>query len=111
MLSKKVVQRYLSQIEESRDVSSEGKAFAQMYAALSKGKRLGNVLVDETKPEEPDWEKKRYETLDGLVPADKAEDADAWKLSELWTDDKEVSAQHLEMVAWAWSPAGESKLP
>jgi len=111
LLSKKVVERYLPQIEESEDVSDDAKAFAQMYAALAKGKRLGNVLVDEAKPEEPDFERMRYEALDGLVPAGKEDGPDAWKLSELWTDDREVAGKHLALVAWGWSPVAEAKLP
>jgi len=111
LLSKKAIQRYLPQIEASDDVSDYARAFAQMYATLPKGKRLGNVLIDDSKPTEPDWERKRYEALDQLVPTGKEDGADAWKLSELWTDEREVSAQHLELIAWAWTPTAETKLP
>ena len=111
LLSKKTVQRYLSKIEESKAVSKDAKSFAKLYAELPKGKKLGNVLVDDSKPTEADWEKKRYEVLDGLVAEGKEAGDDSWKLSELWTDDRTVSEQHLELMAWAWSPVKESKLP
>ena len=105
------MERYLPQIEGSKKVSDNAKRFAKVYAALPKGKKLGNVLVDHSKPEEPDWERERYTALDSLVLADKEGNEDGWKLSELWTDDREVTSQHLELVAWAWSPVKESKLP
>lgn len=111
LLSKRAIQRYLPKIEESKSIDSEAKRFAKVYAELPKGKKLGNVLVDDSKPTEPDWEKKRYEVLNELVPKDKEGGDDTWKLSELWTDDRTVSEQHLGLIAWAWSPVPESKIP
>ncbi|KAK3050251.1 hypothetical protein LTR09_008641 [Extremus antarcticus] len=111
LLSKKVVQRYLSKIEESNVVDDGAKRFAKLYCELPKGKKLGNVLLDDSKPADLDWERKRYEELDSLVPKGREDDADAWKLSELWNDDRSVSEQHLQLIAWAWSPVPESKLP
>lgn len=110
LLSKKVVERYLERIEASKKIGVEGKQFAKMYGSLAKGKRLGNVLVNDSKPAEPDWERRRYEVLDELVSRDK-ETEKAWKMSELWTDEREVADDHLELIAWAWSPVSESKLP
>ena len=111
LLSKKCLERYLDEIEGGKEVSEDAKTFAGVYAKLPKGKKLGNVLVDDSKPMEADWERKRYDCLDQLVPKGKEEGEDAWKLSELWTDDRKATAKHLEMVAWGWSPVGESKLP
>lgn len=111
MLSKKVVERYLERIEGSKVVSEDAKAFAKVYVNLPKGKKLGNVLVDDSRPMEQDWEARRYAALDGLVPAGKEGGEKEWKLSELWNDDRDVADQHLELVAWAWSPVAESKLP
>jgi hypothetical protein len=131
LLSKKTVQRYLSDIEANKSVEAQAKSFAKMYAELPRGKKLGNVLVDDSKPAEPDCEslsstmlccisvdffdslgeRARYQSLYKLVPKGKEDDADAWKLSELWTDDRNVSAQHLQLIAWGWSPVAESKLP
>lgn len=111
LLSKKAVQHYLPKIEESNSISPEAKRFAKVYAELPKGKKLGNVLVDDSKPTEPDWERKRYEVLNEAVSDGKEAGDDAWKLSELWTDDKTVSDQHLSLIAWAWSPVPESKIP
>lgn len=110
LLSKKVVERYLEKIKASKKVSDDAKQFAKTYCSLGKGKRLGNVLVDDSKPAELDWERKRYEALDGLVPKGKEAEKE-WKMSELWTDEREVAEGHLELVAWAWSPVAESKLP
>jgi len=110
LLSKKLLQRYLPRIEGSADVSEDAREFARTYTILPKGRRLGNVLVDEEKSAEADWERARYEALDGLVPGGK-EKENGWKLSELWTEDREVSARHLELIAWAWSPVAEGKLP
>ena len=111
LLSKKCVERFLPAIEASSGFSEGAKAFAGMYAALPKAKRLGNVLVDESKPEEPDWERTRYLALDGLVPVGKEEGEAAWKMSELWTEERGVTPAHLEMIAWGWSPVKEGKLP
>jgi hypothetical protein len=110
LLSKRVVEKYLPRIEESDSIGAVAKQFARMYAALPKGKKLGNVLVDSSKPTEQDWEAKRYSALDLLVTEGKEESEGNWKLSELWRDDRELSATHLELVAWAWSPVAESKL-
>ncbi|CAK3774006.1 Hypothetical predicted protein [Lecanosticta acicola] len=110
LLSKKCMGRYISLIEDSADVSDDGKIFARTYVRLPKGKRLGNVLVDDTKPAEPDWERKRYQVLDGLVPEGEESEPN-WKSSALWTGDSKPSPRHLELIAWAWSPVKESKLP
>ena len=84
-----------------------------MYCALAKGKRLGNVLIDEAKPEEPDWERRRYDVLNELVPEGKEEGERAWGMSELWTEERGVSEEggHLQLLAWGWSPVAEGKLP
>lgn len=111
LLSKKVMERYLERIEGSSSVSADAKAFAKVYVNLPKGKKLGNVLVDDSKPMEQDWEARRYEALASLVPAGKEGGEKEWKLSELWNDDRKMTDQHLELVAWAWSPVAESKLP
>jgi len=112
LLSKKIVEKYLERIEGSKNVGKEGKTFAKTYVELGKGKRLGNVLVEDSKPAEPDWEARRYSVLCDMVPEGK-EEAGKWDDEELWADDgkKEVSEEHLEMIAWAWSPMQERKLP
>ena len=111
LLSKKTVEKYLPRIENSKSVSEDAKRFATVYAELPKGKKLGNVLVDDSKPMEHDWEARRYVALECLVPEGKEAGEKEWKLSELWNDDRQLSDQHLEMVAWAWSPGAEGKLP
>lgn len=110
LLSKKIVERYIPQIEESSEVDEDAKTFAKTYVELGKGKRLGNVLVDDSKPAEPDWEAKRYSALCKLVPEGK-EDAGSWELDELWSGDEKATGRHLKLTAWAWSPVPERKLP
>lgn len=110
LLSKKCMEKYLPRIQSSSEIGEEGKAFAEMYVSLGKGKRLGNVLVDDAKPTEPDWEAKRYAELDRLVPEGK-EAVNAWQDDELWSGEGQVSSDHLAVIAWAWSPVQERKLP
>ncbi|KAH9827832.1 hypothetical protein Tdes44962_MAKER02766 [Teratosphaeria destructans] len=114
VVSKKVVEQYLPRIEGSEDVSEGAKQFARVYVELPRGKKLGNVLVDASRPEEPDWEARRYVELASLVPEGK-EDAGGWEDGELWVDgggvDEKVPTRvHLEMIAWAWSPWKEHQL-
>ena len=101
----------MPRIEESKVIGEDAKRFAKVYAEMPKGKKLGNVLVDHSKPTEADWERRRYDVLDGLVEEGKEDDVNSWKMSELWTDEREVSEGHLELIAWVWSPVKEGKLP
>ena len=110
LLSKACVERYLEQIKESADVSEQAKVFAKVYAELPKGKKLGNVLVSDSKPTEADWERLRYDSLDELVPSGK-EQPKSWTTDQLWEGDRQISATHLELIAWAWSPVVEAKIP
>ncbi|KAF2772324.1 hypothetical protein EJ03DRAFT_372075 [Teratosphaeria nubilosa] len=114
LISKKVVEQYLPSIEESENVSEGAKQFARVYVELGKGKKLGNVLVDPSKPDEPDWEARRYEELARLVPGGK-ETAEGWEEGELWVDgggvdEKVPTKEHVEVLAWAWSPLKEHQL-
>ena len=88
----------------------EAKQFAERYVALAVGKRLGNVLVDDAKPEESDWERRRYDMLSELVGEEK-EDTKGWEDRELWDSERKVTDKHLKLIGWAWSPIGERKLP
>lgn len=105
--------------------------FAEIYTNLPKGKKLGNVLVDESQPGEADWEIRRYQALDRIVPEgmemeeEKGEEGSdekekgkkkgekekgrSWK-ELLWDEEGKVSEWHLSMIAWAWSPVSERKL-
>ncbi|GAB1732070.1 hypothetical protein NU195Hw_g8925t1 [Hortaea werneckii] len=139
LLSKSLVEQFLPRILSSSSSSSgldddddaDAKAFAQRYVHLPKGKRLGNVLLDDSDPTGLDWEGRRYRTLCELVPAGK-EGVEGWGEGELWDDHvdagaggegegvegdgagaegkKKVSDRHLRLIAWAWSPVGERKL-
>lgn len=110
LLSKAVVEEHLLRIEEASGVEIDAKQFARVYVALGKGKRLGNVLVDDSKPTEADWERRRYDALDLLVSEGKESGESAWEKGELWEKDGELTERHLKMLAWAWSPVKESKL-
>lgn len=96
--------------------------FAEIYTNLPKGKKLGNVLVDESQPGEADWEIRRYQALDRIVPEgmeteeekekeekEEKEKGRSWK-ELLWDEEGKVSEWHLSMIAWAWSPVSERKL-
>jgi len=96
ILSKEIVSKYFPIMEKKLDKGE--RRFAEMYVALGKGKKLGNVLVDN----EGDWEALRYKALDGIVPAGK-EDKNGWDDAELW-DGKEPAVPHLKLIAWGWSP-------
>lgn len=158
LLSKSVVNIYLSQIQAASTSSSPppnnknnknnnnsktqsdnnnntnhiNSKFAEIYTNLPKGKKLGNVLVDESQPGEADWEIRRYQALDRIVPegmemeeakegeegADEKEKGKkkgekekgrSWK-ELLWDEEGKVSEWHLSMIAWAWSPVSERKL-
>ncbi|KAI7481527.1 hypothetical protein KC351_g6327 [Hortaea werneckii] len=102
--------------ELAADADADAKAFAKRYIALPKGKRLGNVLLDDSDPTGWDWEGRRYRALCALVPEGK-EKAEGWGEGELWEDvedggegEKVVSDRHLRLIAWAWSPVAERKL-
>ncbi|KAI6880341.1 hypothetical protein KC318_g7349 [Hortaea werneckii] len=133
LLSKPLVEKYLPLILSSSSSSGlkdddDAKAFAQRYINLAKGKRLGNVLLDDADPTGLDWEGRRYRALCGLVPEGK-EGVEGWGEGELWEDgdgdegdgrsgggtkgkgsSKKVSNRHLQLIAWAWSPVAERKL-
>ena len=111
LLSKNCVKKYLPRVKEAKiDDMNEALQFAERYVGLAKGKRLGNVLMDDAKPEEADWERKRYDILCGLVPKGKDQAKD-WTDEELWDGERKVTGEHLKLIAWAWSPLGERKLP
>ncbi|KAF2084181.1 hypothetical protein K490DRAFT_68965 [Saccharata proteae CBS 121410] len=105
LLSKKVVQKHLERIKD--EVGGEAATFAETYVGLAARKRLANLLTDETKPAEADWERKRYDALCELVDEGKE-----WDGAELWEDGKgkRATRKHLELMAWAWSPVDGRKL-
>lgn len=146
LLSKSVVTIYLSQIQaaspppnnknnknnknnsktqsDNHDNNNKhiNSTFAEIYTNLPKGKKLGNVLVDESQPGEADWEIRRYQALDRIVPEgmemeeekeekeeEEKEKGRSWK-ELLWDEEGKVSEWHLSMIAWAWSPVSERKL-
>jgi len=100
LLSKEVVTKYLPLIKKK--LSKEDVTFATIYIELGKGKRLGNILVDEEAENGDDWETERCKVLDKLVSVGK-EERTSWTNEELW-DGKEPTVEHLNLIAWAWSP-------
>jgi hypothetical protein len=112
LLSKTLVGKHLENINAAKDdakVDSEAADFASLYVDLPKNRRLGNVLVDDEKPGEADWEVRRYEALSRLVP-EGDEDGKGWAEDRLWDGKGGLSAEHLNLVAWGWSPLGERSL-
>jgi hypothetical protein len=112
LLSKTLVGKHLENINAAKDdakVDSEAADFASLYVNLPKNRRLGNVLVDDEKPSEADWEVRRYEALDRLVP-EGDEDGKGWAEERLWDGKGGLSVEHLNLVAWGWSPLGERSL-
>lgn len=113
LLSKGCVEKFLPAIKgkgkAKASVDADALAFAELYASLPKNRRLGNVLVDDGKPGEADWEIKRYEALAKLVPEGE-EDGKKWEQERLWDGEGGLSAEHSALVAWAWSPVGERGL-
>lgn len=110
LLSKAVVAKIMPALEANKaKISSDALEFATLYTSLPKNRRLGNVLLDDEKPGEADWEVKRYEALASIVPEDK-EDSKSWEKAELWNGEGGLSTEHLKLVAWAWSPVGDRGL-
>lgn len=110
LLSKTVVMKMMPALEANKaKIGSEALEFAKLYTSLPKNRRLGNVLLDDEKPGEADWEVRRYEALDSLVSDDK-EDSKSWEKAEMWNGKGGLSIEHLKLVAWAWSPVGDRGL-
>lgn len=101
-LTKKTMELFLPDLRRAKGLDT---TFAETYVRLEPRKRLANVLVDDTKPEEPDWDKARLDALSKLVPDGEGPDEDA-----LWEKDGVPSQYHLSLIAWAWSPLSEYKL-
>ncbi|PSS03433.1 hypothetical protein BD289DRAFT_449529 [Coniella lustricola] len=102
-LSKKTVEALLPDLKARSGVNT---AFAEIYIGLDRKKRLANVLVDNSKPAGPDWDRARIDALSKLVP-DKDKEFDD---QELWEEDGTLSNHHVALLAWAWSPLSEYKL-
>lgn len=102
-LQKKTVELFLPDLEKAKGIDTK---FAELYVKLEPRKKLANVLVDDTKPGEQDWDKARVDALSKLVP-DKENEIEE---SGLWEKDSVPSNYHLSLIAWAWSPLTEYKL-
>jgi hypothetical protein len=110
LLSKTVVMKIMPALEANKaKIGSDALEFAKLYISLPKNRRLGNVLLDDEKPGEADWEVKRYQALAAIVPEDK-EDSKSWDKAELWDGEGGLSIEHLKLVAWACSPLGDRGL-
>jgi hypothetical protein len=110
LLSKTVVTKIMPALEANKaKIGSDALEFATLYTSLPKNRRLGNVLLDDEKPGEADWEVKRYEALASLVPEGK-EESKSWDKAELWDGEGGLSTEHLKLAAWAWSPVGDRGL-
>ena len=107
VLKKEAVEKWLPRIRE--ELSEDDRRFAEVYCNLKKGARLANQLVEQGKPAGHDWECERYLALDRLVPEGK-ETEGGWESQQLWTTNKQPTAEHLRLIAWAWTPAKASKV-
>lgn len=103
LLSKKVMELFLADLTKAKGIDTK---FAELYVTLEPRKKLANVLVDDTKPGEPDWDKTRVDALSKLVPDENNEVNE----DELWEKDGVPSDYHLSLIAWAWTPLSEYKL-
>lgn len=108
VLKKDVVQRFLPLIEKQQqegELSSEQLEWAKMYAALPKGKRLANVLMDESRPDERDLAVVRQKGLEKLIEEDLHGSLPTKDYAGLWMKDGDnVSLLHLKMIAYGFSP-------
>lgn len=102
-LQKKTIELFLPDLKKAKGIDTK---FAELYVTLEPRKKLANVLVDDTKPGEQDWDKARVDALSELVP-DKDNGSEE---SDLWEKDGVPSNYHLSLIAWAWSPLTEYKL-
>lgn len=114
LLKKEVVEKWLKVVEEHNEdleaTSSDfvDTDFAKVYISMPPRKRLANTLLDDSRPQGPDWEVQRYDTLSTLVPSDILS-SDASKAT-LWKKSKTPSTEHLKWIMWAYSPAKEKDL-
>ncbi|KAK8863328.1 hypothetical protein PGQ11_009563 [Apiospora arundinis] len=91
----------------SEDMGTMAMGFLDFYVdELGARAKLGNAIIADSRggSREQDWERLRYEALNGLVDLGK-ETVEGWKTEELWMQDGVTPAQeHLKVLAWAWSP-------
>ncbi|CAJ2499927.1 Uu.00g027800.m01.CDS01 [Anthostomella pinea] len=93
----------LSATFDAEGVGGLAREFADFYPALKSRARLSAQLVDPDDIDQGDWETVRYEQLAKLLPPGK-EDPRTWGAGELWDDEGAPTREHLELLAWAWSP-------
>lgn len=104
LLKKEVVELYLPRIQNQASKLGIDSKWAELYVALPKGKRLANVLMDDSNPAEADLTRVRQDVLEGIVKErggempGKADEA-------LWSDDgAQPSMMHLKCIAYGFSP-------
>jgi len=104
LLKKGVVELYLPRIRELAGKLGIDSRWAEMYVELPKGKRLANVLMDETNPAEADLARVRQDVLEGIVEGNggdipEKDDPGLWS-----ADGKSLSEMHLKCIAYGFSP-------
>lgn len=102
-LQKKTVGLFLPDLKKAKGIDTK---FAELYVTLEPRKKLANVLVEDSKPGEPDWDRTRVEALSKLVPHEN----NGVEEGDLWLKEGVPSYYHLSLIAWAWSPLTEYKL-
>lgn len=98
VLSKKCVESWLPILKEK----GTDTAWAERYVQLARGKRLGNVLLDDKDPQGQDMESQRFEKLVDLNPEGETQ--------SLWADRRTPAPWHAQCIAYAWSPYSEKVL-
>ncbi|KAK5106083.1 hypothetical protein LTS08_000199 [Lithohypha guttulata] len=112
LLKKDVVEQYLPLLQDRVDELGIEVEWTEKYVDLPKGKRLANVLMDDTKPDKRDLAVVRQNFLDKLV-GDKFDGAIPDKKdSKLWIEDgkREPSDLHLKLIGYGFSPASADQL-
>lgn len=104
--TKYCIEQWLPKLREIEGVDIE---FAEAYIRMKKGRSLGNILVDDRKPQGPDVEILRRDALRKLVGKKEHDWVTASK-KELWQSDGMPTKLHAQCIAWAWSPITEGKL-
>lgn len=107
LLKKDVVEAYIPRIQEK--LGEPETKWAKLYVKLSKGKRLANVLMDETKPEERDLAVVRQNVLDQIIEDECREELPSKQDDGLW-DEEAPSLLHLKLIAYAFSPVKADEL-
>lgn len=100
-----MVEAFITVLKEKADELGIEIEWAQKYLGLKKGKRLANVLMDDSQPGERDLAVVRQNELDRIVEEDFDGKIPAKSDPRLWAEDRTPSDAHLQLLAYAFTPA------